>query len=198
MNRKRNNNRRTRKIVQVREDGDQGAARIDRTIASMRGQESSTVVLCKSSFRVTADTVAPLTTDWSYPQIAGTDDFISLAQQFNEFKVKFMKFEVYHTNPSATANTVVSTVHGIFTGGIPTAYQTEASVVDAPDSKYIQPGSEVQKFYWNASGTPENNYQSVSSFQNYGGYRSYTDQVTTSQLVCTVIATACVVFRGRR
>jgi hypothetical protein len=184
-------------VMQVRADGDRRAARVDRAISSMRASESSTMVLCKSSFRLLTSTTVPLFNTWTYSQIALTDDFISLSQQFNEFKVKFMKFEIFHTNPTASANVAISTLHGDFDGGIPSSYTSEANVIDAPDGKYLSPGSEPLVLYWNATGTPENDYQNVASFSDYGGFRSALDQTTSVQLVGTVIATACVVFRGR-
>jgi len=186
-----------RRVLQVREDGDAGAARIDRAISSMRVSESSTMVLCKTTFRILTSTTAPLNQEWTYPQVAATDDFVSLAQQFNEFKVKFMKFEIYHTNPTATAFAVASTCHASVSGPLPSTWTSEAAIVDAPDAKYLQPGSEKQVLYWNASGPQENEYQDVNSFINHGGYRSLLDQSATSQALGTVIATACVVFRGR-
>jgi len=174
-----------------------GAAKIDRTISYMRNFESSVTVLCKSSFRLNTSTTTALSADWSYPQIAATDEFISLSQQFNTFKVKSMKFEIFHTNPTATGATAISTVHADVAAALPSTWTTEASVTDAPDALYLQPGSGKETLYWNANGTGELQYQDVNNFHNKGGFRAYSDQTTSVQLIGIVIATAVVTFRGR-
>ncbi len=183
------------RVVQTRRDGDTGAARVDRLISSQRFNESACLVLCKTSFTVNSLTTGGNVQSWSFPELAATDDFVSMAQQFNTFKVKAIKFQVWPTNPTVQARTVFSTVH--VNGSIPASYNSEASVVDAPDSMYLVPGAEPRELYWQARGTAENDFQQVSSYSDYGGFRAYTDQTSTAAYVCTVVVNAAVVFRGR-
>lgn len=197
MARRRNNTRsRARKgFVQVREDGDMAAAKIDRTLSSMRANESATVVVCKSTAEINVASGAA-SFAISYTNLVGTDDFASLAAQYNTFKVKSMRFEVFHINPSVQTPVAVSTLHGDFTGEPPTTWVTEQAVIDSPDAMYLEPGSKKQVFYWNARGTQENAFQDVNSFTNYGGLRYYVSG-GTAQTAYKIITSYVVVFRGR-
>jgi len=161
----------------------------------MRENESAAMVVCRMTQLVSVATAA---TSYSitYTQLAGTDDFASMASQFNTFKVKSMRFEVYHTNPSVATPVAVSTVHGDFTGDPPSTWVTEQAVVDAPDAQYLEPGSKRQNFYWNARGTQENAFQDVNNFTNYGGLRYYVGG-GTAQTAYAIITSFVVVFRGR-
>jgi hypothetical protein len=163
----------------------------------MRANESACVVLCKTSFVLQGATTAATSYDWTYPQVAATDEFVSMAQQFNLFKIRGMKFEIFHTNPTVSNRAAVSTVHASTTGALPSTWTTLEGVIDAPDSRFIIPGSEKQDLYWNASGSAEQEFQDVNTFTNHGGFRGYVDQTATVVQLATVVATAVVVFRGR-
>lgn len=185
------------RVVQVREDGDEMAARIDRTISAFRENESTTTIVARNSFDiVTGTTAASLV--FAYPELVATDDFVSLAQQYNTFKVKSMRFDVFHTNPATNSAVAISTFHCNFAGQPPSTWLTEQAVVDAPDSMYLEPGSKKQSFYWNAKGTGELEYQDVNTFNNHGGLRmniraTSPGGVTTGIVVCSIVVT----FRGR-
>jgi hypothetical protein len=197
----RNNNmrrggRRNRQVVQVREDGDAGAARIDRAISHFRFQESAATILVKAQYDLTAQTT-PNGYAITYTQIVATDDFASMATQFNTFKVKAMRFEAFHTNPTGIIPVAMSTVHGDFTGDPPSTWISDQSIIDAPDSQFLEPGSKKQTWYWNARGTAENQFQDVNTFTNYGGLRYYVRAAGSATYIASVIMTAEVVFRGR-
>jgi len=198
---RRNNGRRSRKaatstVIQSRDDGDKSAAQIDRMISHFRAQESMTTILAKTQFDISAVTTAT-GYSFSFPELMGTDDVATMAQQYNTFKVKAYRFEVFHTNPTVIVPFVVSTWHGNFVGQPPSTWLAEGSVVDAPDSKYSEPGSKEQKFYWNARGTDENSFQDINTFANYGGIRYFVRAAGTTTYLATVIVTAEIVFRGR-
>lgn len=196
-NRRNKNKSRGGTVLQMRSDGDRLAAKIDRTISSMRAGESSCPILVKSALSLTTSTTSAVSVVWTYPEIASADDFVSLAQQFNLFKVKMMRFEVCHVNSTSTAAVVLSTVHSNASGAIPTTWTTEQSVIDAPDSVYINPGAQREVLYWNASGVSETEYQDISSYSNHGGLRAYLPQTGVSVQTCVVVCSAVVVFRGR-
>jgi hypothetical protein len=191
-------NRRSPRVIQVREDGDRQAARIDRMISQQRSAGSLSVIDIKSTFDIGLTSGGGAATV-TFTQVAGADDFVSMAQQFNEFKVKAMKFDVFHTNPSSSTPIVFSTLHSNFFGDPPSTWATEQSIVDAPDAMYLEPGSKKQSFYWNAMGTAENEFQDVNSFNNFGGLRWYVRPTTggTGVVTAIVVMSAIVVFRGR-
>ncbi len=188
--------RRQYAVMQVREDGDYGAAKIDRAISHFRNQESTATILVKAQYDISAGT-SPAGYAITYTQIAATDDFTSMAGQFNTFKVKAMRFEVFHTNPTGIVPIVVSTLHGDFTADPPTTWVSDQSIVDAPDSQFLEPGSKKQTWYWNARGTAENQFQDVNQFTNFGGLRYNVRAAAATTYLASVIMTAEVVFRGR-
>jgi hypothetical protein len=195
-NNNRRRGRRNRQVIQTREDGDMAAARIDRAISHFRANESAATILVKAQYDITAQT-SPQGYTITYTQITATDDFASMAGQFNTFKVKAMRFEVFHTNPTGIVPIVVSSLHGDFTGDPPSTWITDQSIVDAPDSQFLEPGSKKQTWYWNARGTAENQFQDVNQFTNYGGLRYYVRAAGSVTYLASVIMTAEVVFRGR-
>jgi hypothetical protein len=197
MARRRNGKRMGKRVVQVREDGDSMAAKIDRTISGFRMSESTTTIVVKTSFDLVTGTTVVSTT-FTFPDLVLTDDFISFAQQYNTFKVKSMRFDVFHTNPASTAPVAVSTLHCNFSGQPPTTWLNESAVVDGPDSMYIEAGSKKQTFYWNAKGTAELEYQDVNTFNNHGGLRCLLRATTPAGVTAgIVVVSAVITFRGR-
>lgn len=191
----RKSNPHTQKVLQVREDGDYAAARIDRTISGMRSNASSTMIVAKTVSSISVGTTAQSYTI-TYTQLTASDDFASMASQYNTFKVKSMRFEVFHVNPSVATPVAVSTVHGEVNGDYPANYVSEQAIIDAPDAQYLEPGSKKQVFYWNARGTLEKAFQDVNTVTNFGGLRFYVAG-GTAQTAYQVIASFVVVFRGR-
>jgi hypothetical protein len=185
-------------VTQMRADGDTQAARIDRLISSMRAGESACTVLVKSALSLTSSTTGATSVVWTYPEIAAADDFVSLAQQFNMFKVKCMRFNFCHVNPTSTAAIVASTVHSNTSGAIPTTWTSEQSVIDGPDSIYLSPGGEQETLYWNGSGVSETEFQDCTSYNNHGGLRVYLPQVSVVNQTAVVVCSAVVIFKGRR
>lgn len=197
MSPRRNNNRRN-KVMQTRPDGDTTAAKIDRTISQMRAGESACTVLCKAAYQLATSVSAPTSTVITYPEIVATDDFVSMAQQFNMFKIKYMRFDLSHTNPTFVGNVVASTVHGNISGAIPLSWTSENAVVDGPDSTYISPGAAKEVFYWNGTGVSETEYQDVTNYNNHGGFRCYLPTQSTALVAGVVVVSAVVVFKGRK
>lgn len=186
------------RVSQTRSDGDTAAAKIDRTIAQMRAGESSCVVLCKSAYQLSTSSGSPSSLVITYPEIAATDEFISLAQQFNMFRIKCMRFDLSHTNPSFVGNVVASTVHSNIVGAIPTAWTTEGGVIDGPDSVFISPGASREVFYWNGTGVSETEFQDVSAYNNHGGFRCYLPVQAAPAVAGVVVVSAVVIFKGRK
>lgn len=196
----RNNNRSRaskRSVTQTRTDGDTQAARIDRLISSMRAGESACTVLIKSALSVAASSTEATSVVFTYPEIASSDEFVSLAQQFNMFKVKCMRFNFCHVNPSSTAAVVASTVHSNVVGALPTTWTSEQATIDGPDSVYLSPGGDQEVLYWNGSGVSETEYQDITTYNNHGGLRIFLPRSSVAQ-TAVVVCSAVVVFKGRR
>ncbi len=197
MPRRRSNQGRRRRndnIVTVATDGDVVGARFDRMVSNMRSNESATAVLVKGAFGIDSS-ASPGGGTYDFGNFAAEDDFVSLAQQFETFKVKAMRFEVFHTNPGSTVPIAMSTFHadGPFGASL-------NNVIDGEDSKFLDAGAGKQVFYWNARGTAELAYQSTSSFVSFGGVRYYKELGSTAvgNRLVTVVCTAQIVFRGRK
>jgi len=178
--------------VLVAPNNDTLATRVDRTIASLRAQESSCVFLAKSynAFQ-TSTTVTQ--GNIGFQSILSNEDVASLAAQFNEVKIKCIRFDVYHVGGSGSS-TAFGTYH---TNGTtpPTAYE---SVIDSEDSQVFNSGGERQQFYWQANGVLENVYQNLSTYVDFGGLRyNIPAQTAGGSPLFTIVVSAVVVFRSR-
>lgn len=187
--------RNTRQIMTVAQDGDVQGARFDQMVSNARYNESAVPVLVKAVFGISSVTTGT-SGAYGYTQLAAEDDFVSMAQQWNLFRVKAMRFEVFHVNPGTIAPVVLSTFHA--DGGTFTPYLTQGSVVDGPDSKYMDAGAGKQVFYWTGNNSTERLFQSPESFVDFGGLRFFNEGTTGSFPIARVIVTAQVVFKGRR
>jgi hypothetical protein len=164
-------------------------------VSNQRVNESAVSVLVKGVAGIST-AAAGGSGLYTMNEIGQEDDFASLAAQFRLFKVKAMRFEVFHVNPSNTVPIVLSTFH---TQGSLTGVTGQAATVDGEDSKYLDPGNGKQVFYWNATNATEKLYQDVSLFESYGGLRWYRESGSSNVDVplVRIIVTAQVVFRGR-
>jgi hypothetical protein len=133
---------------------------------------------------------------YSTDLLTSTDDFISFAQQYQEFRIRAIRFDVFDVQPnSASTINYLATYHQI-DGNVP---GTAADVVDRPDSRTIPPGTGHARLAWVAHGQPEMEFQSVTSYQRFGGLVFYTSP--SAPVVGTkysLIAKFIVDFRGRR
>lgn len=182
-------------IVTVARDGDVMGARFDRMVSNQRSNESAVPILVKGVTGIST-AAAGGSGVYTFNEITQEDDFLSLGAQFRLFKIKAMRFEVFHINPSNTVPIVISTFHN---DGSLTGVTGQASTVDGEDSKYLDPGDGKQVFYWNASNATEKLYQDVTSFTSFGGLRWYRETGSTNVDVplVRIIITAQIVFRGR-
>jgi len=178
--------------VLVAPNNDTMATRVDRTIASMRFQQSSCVLLAKSFSNFTS-TATDQSGVLGFNYILSNEDVVALSSQFNEVKIKCIRYDIYHTGQSGTS-AVFGTYH---TNGSapPTTYE---SVIDSEDSQVFNAGGERQQFYWQANGTLESVYQKLTGYVDFGGLRyNIPGQTSTGGTLFTVVISAVVVFRSR-
>jgi hypothetical protein len=202
MARRKNQVGRNRRVQDVRIMDDYSGsdgAKFDRVLSSLQNSHSQTSLVVSDEFNIgvsTGNTNAIL----AGSQVRVMDDFASMAAQFQTFRIKRMRFDVYDVNPSLVTTAVWSTFHDVNT----TSSQyvpTFSNVVDAPDSQVIPPGSGKVTFIWTAKGTEENVFQSTASTTpaplDFGGLRySIVGQPTTGSKFMVVVK-AVVDFRGR-
>jgi hypothetical protein len=174
--------------------------RVDRQIAAIKDSESQTRVLVGDVFDLGIPTTADTSSSWSFDSLLNTDDFASLAQQYNLFKVVSIKFDIYDTNPNVSAYNAWGIWHDNYEGSA-LAY-TRANIGDLPDSRVISGGTGQTTLYWVAHGVVENQFQGTtttgSAVQKFGGLKYYVGLAGTAAPKYTVQVHAVVDFRGRR
>lgn len=178
--------------------------RVDRMLSSMQNSQSQVRILCSTTFEVTTTTSgAEIQGYFAGPQVRNTDDFGSLAAQFEEYRVRAIRFDVYDINPSTAVAHSFSTFHSRSTGDI-TAFPF-AEVVDAPDSQSIPPGTGVAHFTWVAHSTDELAFQTtlqstdpaLQPAVSFGGLRWAVANANATGRKWQVSVKAIVDFRGR-
>ena len=187
-------------LMQIREDGDARNAQVDRFIATYSNVAESTSALIKTAFNFgvpSTGTNAQTTFTWS--GIKGTDDWISFAQQYTKWRINWILFDVYYTDPSLNLPIYASTFHGIFTGTPPTAWTNLDGVVDGADSQIATSVTPKLSFYWIANGVEERAFQDEAASQDFGGIRLISPVGTASPgtIIARVVVAAQCVFKGR-
>jgi hypothetical protein len=185
--------RKNNQVVTVARDGDVQGAYFDRMVSNMRLNESAIPVLVKGAAGL--DSGTSLGGYYDFGNIAASDEFVDLSKQFKLFKIKAIRFEVFHQVASFAQPIVMSTFH---TQDPPSAPNIDA-VIDGEDSKFLDAGAGKQVFYWTARGSPETDFQSTTSLVSLGGLRYFREQnaVNPGLRQVTIVWTAQVVFKGR-
>lgn len=175
------------------------SAYVDRCISDLQNSHSQITVLCTGRFEVNTATAAS-TSYYSGLTARNTDDFNNMAVQFQTFRIRAFRFDVYDVNSLVAVNNIWSTFHdNLLT--VP-AYPFD-QVVDAPDSQVLTPGFGKATFYWRAKGTSENDFQSTaltgqSPVVDYGGLRVALLASDAVSRKYQVVMKALVDFRGRQ
>jgi len=173
--------------------------KLDRILQAMQNSHSQTRIICGDYYGLTSSTSANTARNISYQDIVGTDDFQSLAAQFETFRVKAIRFDVYNLNLGSSGFTAFSTYHASTVGraGVFTIDQ----IIDGPDSQVISAGQGKISFTWFAKGTLENEFQQIistpASTTDFGGLRGIVGTGTVAGTAYQVVMKAVVDFRGR-
>jgi hypothetical protein len=174
--------------------------RTDRQISAVKTSESQMRIVVGDSRDLGTSTSDTLGT-YSFDDIFGTDDFVSMAQQFNLFRIVSIKFEIFDINSTVAVFNTWGVWHDNYEGTIPT--YTRANIADLPDSRVLSNGTGQTVLYWNAHGTAEQQFQAASTAgsvaQRYGGLRYFFSPVASANIAkYTIQMHAVVDFRGRR
>jgi len=157
-------------------------------------------MLLQDSFSVNTSSSA-VAGNLAGPQIVLFDDFVSISAQFETFRIRGIRFDVYDINPTNVVAAWFSTFHDEFGASAQPVFAS-GSVIDGPDSQIVPPGTGKITLYWRATGTNENRF--VTTDQNsvsfppafFGGLR-YALPGSTTGGKFQVVVKAIVDFRGR-
>jgi len=174
--------------------------KVDRQIAAVKTSESQTRVVVGDVFDVGIPTTADTSSSYTFDSLLATDDFQSLIQQYNLFRVVAIKFDIYDTNPNVSAYNSWGVWHDNYEGSAPAF--TRANIADLPDSRVLSGGTGQTTLYWTAHGVLENQFNATtttgSPLQKFGGLKYYVGLGGTAAAKYTVQVHAVVDFRGRR
>lgn len=173
---------------------------VDRMISAVKTSESQIRVVIGDLTDVFTTTTAGVNGTIGFDNILQSDDVASLVQQYNLFRVRAIKFDIYDVNPSQPILNTFGIWHDNYEGAAPT--YTRANVADLPDSRSISAGTGQTTLYWVAHGVAEMQFQNVSNqgtpYQAYGGLKYFLGQVSQAVPKYTIQMHAVVDFRGRR
>jgi hypothetical protein len=202
----RRNNKRSRDSVQNVRVMDPLAgldgAKVDRQLSAVQNSGNLIRVLCSENNELVVSATANNAGNISWAQIRQFDDFVSMAQQFNTFRVKSIRYDVYDINPSLSNAATFGTYHDQYTTGTQPSFSF-ADVVDSVDAQIVPPGTGKASFTWVAHSTLEKGFvdcspDPTSSGADFGGFRFFVFQGATAGAKYRVITKAVVEFRGRR
>lgn len=176
-------------------------AYVDRCIGELQNSHSQVTMLLQDTFALTV-TSTTASGILAGPQVVLFDDWVSMAAQFETFRIRAYRFDIYDVNPSNAIVGWFSTFHDEFPGSAQPTF-TVANVVDGPDSQLVPPGTGKLTLYWRAKGTDENRFVSTDTAGGggpstyFGGLRYSYGNSSTSAPKYQVVVKALVDFRGR-
>lgn len=179
-------------------DKDEGTDDVicQRLIQSYNVAEGQIRVLCNVHQELAASSTATTPGAISFAVLTASDDFISFAGQYLEFRVRAIRFDIYDIN--ATSVPVVnywSTYHTVG-GSVPIDVE---SVLDRADARSVSPGDGKASLAWVAHSIPEMAFQSTTNYNGLGGLSYFIAQSSTRVDPKYAITIKYVVdFRGRQ
>jgi len=182
--------------------GGQVGASVQRMLDSSQQSESQTRVICgQIDAGVPADGQQSA---YDFISAVATDDFVSLAAQFNEFRVTAIWGEFVIINPSIVTvsnSPTVGATHLVLPSSTATSF-TQANIVDFPGSVMLTPSGGKSVIVWKARGALERQFQSTgllgTAYVNYGGIYIFHGSATASPAYYSANLKYVVDFRGRR
>jgi len=181
------------------ETGSDGA-KIDRIISQLHTSESQVRVLCDTGNLVSL-TSGDQFTLYDTAFVRNSDDFVSLAQQFQLYRVMAIKVDIYDIVPAVAGANGGSTFHATY--ATPPVFSFN-NIVDGPDFRVVPPGMGKTTLYWSAHTLNERGFQPTASSAltgasptDYGGIRFYAGAGTSGTNKYQIVVKAVVDFRGR-
>lgn len=168
------------------------SARFERMVNQLKSSESQIRVMVSGSSTLAANTSAiNITIDIG--NLATYDDFISIAQQYNLYRVSGLRVDLYDASPNFLVPTLVGTYHA----DGPAAFDF-GSVADLPDSRSVS-ASGHESVTWLPKGNLENNFQSTTSpYISFGGVAISCMSASAANTKYVYTIKAIIDFRGRK
>jgi len=178
-------------------DKDEGTDDVlcQRLLQAYASSEGQIRVVC--GYRIEVGGIsAPTTGIIGFGECQTSDDFVSFSAQYNEFRVRAIRFDVYDVQPNSPGTiNYWSTYHVI--GALGTT--TVEDVMDRPDCRAVTPGSGKASLAWVAHGLPENDFLPVTSGTNLGGLSYYLSPISAiAGTKYQITAKYIVDFRARK
>jgi len=173
---------------------------VDRMISSLKMSESQCRILLADTLDLPTATTEGFGS-YGLDQVFATDDFGSMTQQFQLFRVRAIKFDIYDVAPNVAVLNLWGIWHDNYQSTSAPAY-TRANVADLPDSRVLSAGTGQTTLYWVAHGTEEMGFQSTNSqgtvASRFGGLKYYIGSTGVANTKFTVAVHIVCDFRGRR
>jgi len=198
-NNKRANSKRIQDVRLVDQYAGSDSSYIERVIGQLQNSHSQVRVLVNLDQYASSIAAGDTAFIVSAAKIRAADDFISLAAQFETFRITGIQFDVYDLTPSVNLAVAYSTYHA--QSAVAPAFTFE-QVIDGPDSQLIPSGVGKISFFWRAKGTLENEFQGLLGSDptpsDFGGLRFVIPQTASDNLKRIFVVTKAIVdFRGR-
>jgi len=174
--------------------------RVERTIAAVKESESQTRIVIGDAVDLPTSSTVEVSGSYSFDNIFATDDYASMIQQYNLFRIRYIKFDIIDVNSGAAVVNTWGTWHDNYEGTVPV--YSRQNINDLPDARVMSAGTGQFTLYWAAHGVAENQFQAASTAgspaQRFGGLKYFysTSAVAGAKYVLNVHAV--VDFRGRR
>lgn len=159
------------------------------------------MVMCQSNYAFPVGTT-PQNVLVDHGELFNTDEFTTLANQYSEYNIRYIRYDVYDIAPAISASAFWSTFHTVGNS----APVTLAAVIDRPDCKQVPAGVGKISLTWSAKSPQEKLFQPTSGGigtlggpVNYGGLVGAIQATNnTNGNKFTVVAKFIVHFRGRQ
>jgi len=174
-------------------------ARVDRMLSQINASQSQVRVEIGASVLIVPSTTADLLGLFTCVSLRQQDEWASMSSQWQEYRVRAMRFDIYDVNPGLVAFSAFSTFHETTQGSTPNYNFNQ--VIDGPDSGSPSGGAGKLRLTWVAKGTREMEFQNVDpnadSLTDFGGMRYAAGSTSVAGSKFQVVVKAVVDFRGR-
>jgi hypothetical protein len=174
-------------------------ARLDRMLTDLQNSQSQTRVEIGFARTLSLATGPDQNAIYSHFTLRGEDEWTTMSSQWQMYRVRAIRFDIYDINPSAVCFSAWSTFHESSQGVAPSF--TFQQVLDGPDAQLPTNGAPKLRFTWFAKGTAEMQFQNVDDGAqdsvDYGGLRWSIGAGVAGSSKFQVVGKAIVDFRGR-
>lgn len=173
-------------------------ARLDRMLSELQNSQSQTRVEIGQARLLSLASGPDQLGTISAVALRGSDEWATLVQQWQTYRIRAIRFDVYDINPNLVCFSAFSTFHEASEGTTP-AFTFE-QVLDGPDAQVPTNGAPKLRYTWMAKGPAELAFQNVDpaagDITDFGGLR-YALGAGAVGSKFQIMVKAVVDFRGR-